>query len=168
MERPLPDLGRLLAALSSYSLADLIALALTAVVTVVGLYRGRGPERLFVIGNTLVLYAKSVVIMEYARQTLAAQILAMIDVSFLVVCLPIALYSNRYWPMVAAVLLAMIVMLDVVGVISAWPITNAKVTSVVWLYAIQTTVLLGVLLEGRRPTRTIAPRPTDIPQSSLR
>lgn len=156
MERPVPDLGRLAQAFTSYSLAELIAIALTIVTIVIGLYRGRGPERLFVIGNTLVLYAKSVVIIEYPRAVQAAQIVAMIDTAFLIVCLPVALYSNRYWPMVATALIAMIVMLDVVAVVSAWPIVNSKVTSVVWLYIIQTTVLVGALVEGRRPTRLAA------------
>lgn len=158
MERPVPDLGRLAQAFTSYSLADLIAIYLTIVTIVVGLARGRAPERLFVLGNSLVLYAKSVVIMEYARATQAAQIVAMIDTAFLIVCLPVALYSNRYWPMVATALLAMIVMMDVVAVVSSWPIINSKVTSIVWLYIIQTTVLLGALVEGRRPTRSPAPR----------
>lgn len=156
MERPVPDLGRLAQAFSSYSLADLIAIVLSIVTIVVGLYRGRAPERLFVIGNTLVLYAKSVVIIEYARAIQAAQIVAMIDTAFFIVCLPVALYSNRYWPMVATALIAMIVMLDVVAVVSAWPIVNSRVTSVVWLYIIQTTVLVGALVEGRRPTRHAA------------
>jgi hypothetical protein len=60
--------------------------------------------------------------------------------------------------MVATALLAMIVMMDVVAVVSSWSIINSKVTSIVWLYIIQTTVLLGALVEGRRPTRSPATR----------
>lgn len=130
--------------------------ALVAVfITVFVFFRGRRPERIFVIAHALCIYAKHMVI-AFPSNDLTfnfSAILPLIDAGFLVAIIPIALLSNRYWPMWAASVIVIMFLLDFAAMIYNLGPSSGRIHGFVWMLILYALVFIGTLLEGSRPSR---------------
>ena len=128
---------------------------LAVFITVFVFFRGRRPERIFVVAHALCIYAKHMVI-TFPTTDLTftvSDILPLIDAGFLVAVIPIALLSNRYWPMWAASVIVVMFLLDFAAAIYNIGLSSGRIHGFVWVLILYALVFVGTLLEGSRPSR---------------
>ena len=117
-------------------------------------FRGRRPERIFVVAHALCIYAKHMVLAFPAKDLTftVSSILPLIDAGFLTSTVPIALLSNRYWPMWAASIIVMMFLLDFAAMIYNFGPSSSGLNGFVWVLILYTLVFVGTFLEGSRPS----------------
>jgi uncharacterized membrane protein len=82
-----------------------------------------------------------------------AEMLPLIDAGFLISTIPIALLSNRYWPMWACSVIVIMFLIDFAAAIFSLGATAARLPGFAWVVIIYGVIFFGTFLEGSRPTR---------------
>jgi len=132
-----------------------VAVLIAVFVTGFVFFRGRRPERTFVIAHALCIYAKHMVVAFPTKDNSfnVSQILPLIDAGFLISTVPIALLSTRYWPMWAASVIVIMFLLDFAAAIYNLGPSSGRINGFVWVLILYSIVFVGTMLEGSRPTR---------------